>query len=1279
MAELKIKIRNLQEFKKGKLVWRYAKSQGATAFQIYADWAKYLKTRKLADIEQYIQNKEVFAPIRTKFKITGGRLVPRKKYKDEFVETTVKGKKIFKKKKESIAKAKEAGVAKKKKTKKDLSVGKKVILKVKKKKLAKSKQIKVSWNWRFWNGGESMMSNMLSVLGSSLGASYQDGDDTFYSEYTIRIPKNANKDNLSGQFFQHLCYSMKDDFQDYLNSGEAENSPPWDWGCFTTALQNALTQGKAQAGNQGFNVVFQKYSRLPPNINLDAYNFSLEWDDAQTHLQNLSHSLIDSATSMIGNQANVDVIPETQQPLGHLKIKYINYPIDKQDSIVKEGEQNYDCAVDFLSKLMSLDKDYIKSLVDINYDDWKGLTTEQIRSLCIREGHDMLAINLEGKVISRYNREPRNHHKPSVLFMKANNHLYPITDTNLKKKLQNTLKAKEGLSMFEPKEKKVKIVEKQYKYATSMEQLINIMKHIDLMKDKVNVLYTGTCLRPLIHYYLKEHNICIAPMKLRKKGGKSLKKLIIKGVCIIANRHFNETKAICEAIGDEFNNKSIHTLGHIFCEKLKIKIPREAYSKQVKEQMRKNNLQTTIYTPKNIVLKNEKGNTYLRDLLDSDLTFDEMEEQYLEEFDIKNEFAKIDITKAYTSQLYHCDTNFYIHTILDDIKAPSDKIIDSSSYLIRTNDDVLFKGHGVYPSIYVKTAIQDGIPFDIVGEIPASYELPATHFKELVKNVYFTCICVAYKKILSMRNSEYKYLRCLGSSLLFTKRLVKKWIKHAKVIMNSFVGTLTSKESIDTRFIYTTSKNDLFNIGNEWKGDSWEHVNITDKILELHLNTHKSTHTSGDNIRRTIIHNINMKIYQARKKLGEQNIINIHSDSITYRKTGIEMNLGNAFGQWRDCSDEIPNEYTENPQQINYHEPSFTPVKPWNIIKVNEDGTPLEIAQEIKDKLGKEGVKQFLLMGRAGTGKTSIENELKKFNEFINYDTLAPTNLASIHNEGETLHKYFSLDFGMKTNKRTQNKIRKVDGIIIDEVSMIHPKMWKVIFNNTKDKKIIGIGDLNQLKPVGYDRGFDFYESEEFKERFGYNKIVLCKNKRQTDPFFWKLHEKILQNKPINYSNFFGNKFTDTNICYTNEYKAKINKHINVRINNFSRKKYHNGLFHVYKKCKVIATKNNLKIEENSYVNNERFSVVSWNKETITLKSEVRDDRIITIVHSLFNNEFELGYALTGHQVQGWTINFPHTIHQTDHYYAKEDWRYVAFSRTTKKEFINVMKQIKNL
>ncbi len=141
--------------------------------------------------------------------------------------------------------------------------------------------------------------------------------------------------------------------------------------------------------------------------------------------------------------------------------------------------------------------------------------------------------------------------------------------------------------------------------------------------------------------------------------------------------------------------------------------------------------------------------------------------------------------------------------------------------------------------------------------------------------------------------------------------------------------------------------------------------------------------------------------------------------------------------------------------------------------------------------------RNLFITGRAGTGKSTL---LKKFKDSTkkNVVVLAPTGVAALNVEGQTIHSFFKFKvgvterdvqrvavepdadlFGPKNNsKKGGPKIyQKIDTLVIDEISMVRADLFDCIekFMRLNGKKpgehfggiqVILIGDLFQLPPV---------------------------------------------------------------------------------------------------------------------------------------------------------------------------------------------------------------------
>ena len=177
----------------------------------------------------------------------------------------------------------------------------------------------------------------------------------------------------------------------------------------------------------------------------------------------------------------------------------------------------------------------------------------------------------------------------------------------------------------------------------------------------------------------------------------------------------------------------------------------------------------------------------------------------------------------------------------------------------------------------------------------------------------------------------------------------------------------------------------------------------------------------------------------------------------------------------------------------------------------------------------------FFLTGKAGTGKSTflrrICEEVKK-----HFVVLAPTGVAAMNIGGQTIHSFFGLSFGVQgpnnygnINEQRIKLIRKIDTIIIDEISMVRcdlvdvmDRMLRRYRNNFQPfggVQIVFVGDLFQLPPVitmadkallrkfYNSTGYYFYDSNVIKN-IRLPKIEFTKVYRQNDPAFIELLDR---------------------------------------------------------------------------------------------------------------------------------------------------------------------------
>ena len=169
------------------------------------------------------------------------------------------------------------------------------------------------------------------------------------------------------------------------------------------------------------------------------------------------------------------------------------------------------------------------------------------------------------------------------------------------------------------------------------------------------------------------------------------------------------------------------------------------------------------------------------------------------------------------------------------------------------------------------------------------------------------------------------------------------------------------------------------------------------------------------------------------------------------------------------------------------------------------------------------------ITGKAGTGKSTLLDHFRRTTR-KEVAVLAPTGVAALNVEGQTIHSFFGFKPGI-----TPDKVKRVSGpggdifhqfdtIIIDEVSMVRADLLDCVekflrLNGPRRNRWFGgvqmvfVGDLYQLPPVvassereifnhRYETPY-FFSAQAFKEpTFVMELIELEKVYRQTEPGF---------------------------------------------------------------------------------------------------------------------------------------------------------------------------------
>lgn len=206
-------------------------------------------------------------------------------------------------------------------------------------------------------------------------------------------------------------------------------------------------------------------------------------------------------------------------------------------------------------------------------------------------------------------------------------------------------------------------------------------------------------------------------------------------------------------------------------------------------------------------------------------------------------------------------------------------------------------------------------------------------------------------------------------------------------------------------------------------------------------------------------------------------------------------------------------------------------------MQVPEKFSYLEINSSIQEALDSifDTQENTIIIGNAGTGKSEITKIIKHVSS---NDTifLAPTGVAAVNIEGQTIHSFFRFPPSLITekdiqpNEKTALILSRVKRIVIDEAPMVRVDILEAIdsalklYNGTKEPfggiQMVLIGDIFQLSPITKkDSTEERYIQDVWKDSFffnsfayrsaNWNKIELTKVYRQKDPEFSSVLNRI--------------------------------------------------------------------------------------------------------------------------------------------------------------------------
>lgn len=214
----------------------------------------------------------------------------------------------------------------------------------------------------------------------------------------------------------------------------------------------------------------------------------------------------------------------------------------------------------------------------------------------------------------------------------------------------------------------------------------------------------------------------------------------------------------------------------------------------------------------------------------------------------------------------------------------------------------------------------------------------------------------------------------------------------------------------------------------------------------------------------------------------------------------------------------------------------------------------------------------LFITGKAGTGKSTLLKYIQKLND--SFIVLAPTGIAAINVNGETIHSFFKLKPGYELDEATHVRISNnmiaeyagVNTIIIDEISMVRADVLDAVdvflqrIKNTSEAfggvRMLFFGDLFQLPPVLLNNEREkflkkhqtpyffsahaFIQKDLFTAPFILKTLELKTIYRQNDPLFIDILNAVRENKTTDAHISILNKQVDSTEDNNDDFKINL-------------------------------------------------------------------------------------------------------------------------------------------
>lgn len=460
----------------------------------------------------------------------------------------------------------------------------------------------------------------------------------------------------------------------------------------------------------------------------------------------------------------------------------------------------------------------------------------------------------------------------------------------------------------------------------------------------------------------------------------------------------------------------------------------------------------------------------------------------------------------------------------------------------------------------------------------------------------------------------------------------------SKDIINTFIGIMQCYKFKKDKIIY---KDILYNEHEASKFDNC--ISIDEYFITYERVEHNNKYNTN---RLPIAHYIvDNAVSLLLNKMAELNaldnkvkIVQLKIDSISFSSTKITLDMLNLKENTNIEGWKL-DKFIYKKNYIGYHK--------------NEQYTVDEIKKPLKTDVVDLNKSTFI-RGLAGNAKSyfiinKIIPELEKTNKkfIIISASHKALSLYKLKNKHNRVIQYYQF------NPQFTKELLEYEYIIIEEIGLLSFEHYDLLYDKIGvNTKLIGLGDVNQLLPVG----------NTTSPLLNYNILTLFNNivdkKGNWRNNYSEEDYKNMINgeyKLTDKETKLFDKVTDNNICYFNKTVDLLNEKITDKWNDVF------GNLKVKIGGKLILCSNELRSRQ--LYNKYAFIIKKYDDNEITLTDDIDNDHIITLEEFKKSN-FKHGYAYTLYYVQGESIDINNiSFHDVNLIKANKRALYTALSR----------------